>query len=253
MEKRIEEKYSGLWRVVWCYAAIPIGLALLAPFGSWIVGNGFADPLLPSAVVVASVLFMIGFVRLLSGRQKPTWFLTDDGLQQIDTSGERNMITWEQIQDMRWAGFIGLVIRWNKPQLDRKNKTFYENVRSGLSVEEQEAKDLISIWREKKATTSKSHEAYKIRDRNAPLRGGKLILAGCVGLIGVISAILKTMWLIAVVFGLFSATAFGLGIWTFYPSASKIKSSAMWFILSLLVVFGVCICLLEKNMGLSKK
>jgi hypothetical protein len=252
MEKRIEEKYSGAWRMVWLFVAIPIGLMLIAPFGSWIVGNGFTHVLLPSAVGLVCIFFIIGFVQWLSKGQKTTWFLTKDGLQQV-ASGERTAIAWEQIQDMKWNGFIGLTVRWNES--DQKEKTVYEEHRSLLGVGQNEARELMSLWQEKKAATpTQSYKNSKVRNRRDAVGAGKLFLAGFLALICVVVEIHSKKWIMAASGGFVASGAIALGIW-FSVGATKghVKSRknsfAVLFALFLLVVFVLCLALIQSKNG----
>jgi hypothetical protein len=259
MERRIEEKYSGPWRVLWLFAAFPILMAVAAPFGSWMAGHGFVDVLLPAAMAIASVFFMMGFAWWLSKDQKKIWFLTEDGLLRVDSCGKRTPISWEQIQDMKWNGLIGLIIRWYKPQPGRKNKTFYEDVRTSLGIEERDARELLLIWKEKKVKSEDpreigtSHKTYPVRAGDAGRNAGKLILVGILGFLGAVLSITKREWWGSLLWGAASAAAFGLSFWLLQPSVGKHRAISNWLLLLALaaVVFGIA--LMQNKLGFLKK
>jgi hypothetical protein len=243
MEKQIEEKYSGQWRAIWMFAAIPIILGLTMPLGSWIAGNGFVDALLPAAEVEAAVFFMLGFGWWLSKDQKPTWFLTDDGLLRVK-AGKRTAITWQQILNMRLTGF-GLMIRWNDLYSDKKKGAVYEERRSLLGIKEYEAKELISIWQRNHTSTSKQSSAIRrVPNRSETKNAGKSIFAGCLGLILFIAEIFSKHWLMALWVGLASATALTLGFGVF---KGKLGSITKNILIILLGVWIVCILVFIHN------
>ncbi len=64
--------------------------------------------------------------------------------------GGTKKITWTQVQDMRYDKFFGLMLRWNKPQSANGQEIRYEEVRSNLGVKWDEAKELISLWQQKR-------------------------------------------------------------------------------------------------------
>ena len=151
MEKPIIEKHSGLGRLFGTFFCIMVGstlcLILFLSLISWLKGTSqwndllYALGALAFVVVVVGVLLIIG--RYPKPKRKPEWFLTDEGLLWITSSNKRIAIPWKRIQKMKWTGFMGLFIKWN--DLDR-GKTLQTN----LGIEETEAKELISLWQEKK-------------------------------------------------------------------------------------------------------
>ena len=155
MEKPIEEKYSGVWRIFWAYFFIVmgalLGVLLTCSLVFWLKGMSPWKNLLDSLELLALIPAGVGLLILIGrypkeNRQKIGWFLTDDGLLGIHSSGERNVISWKQIQNMKWNGFLGLLIQWN--DFD-ENKAENMVQKCLLGIEEIEAKRLISIWREK--------------------------------------------------------------------------------------------------------
>jgi hypothetical protein len=128
---------------------------VIGPIGSWIAGNGFWVTARVSLFGLGCIAVAIGWYLFLMRGEKNTWYLTDNGLQRVKSSGDQTTINWEQIRDMKWLGFLGFMIRWNKPQTGMDNQIYYRDVRSNLGVGEQEARELISLWREKR--TTKSH------------------------------------------------------------------------------------------------
>jgi hypothetical protein len=154
MEKPIEEKYSGLWRMFWVYFSVVLvallSVVLVCSIIFWIKGISpwknlldslEAIALLPSGVGI--LLFIRFFLNRKEKRQRSGWLLRDDGLLCIYSSGEKDLMTWKEIQNLKWTGFLGLLLEWN----DSKNQEIKKFL---LGVEEIDAKELISIWRQKK-------------------------------------------------------------------------------------------------------
>lgn len=143
--KQIDEKFSGPWRVIWLFVAVMFGLMVLV---SLILRNLEALEGLAWVIILAVVYGAI-FQRV-TRRGRPKWFLTDEGVVRAYDAGRHETITWGQVQDMRYNKFLGLMVRWNKPQSADGKEIHYEEVRSSLGIEWNEARELILLWQQKR-------------------------------------------------------------------------------------------------------
>jgi hypothetical protein len=114
---------------------------------SWLKGTSQWKDLLPALGALAFVATVFGLLFLIDrhpkSKRKSEWFLTDEGLLWITSSNKRVIISWKQIQKMKWTGFLGLFIQWTNSDQGKKLQT-------NLGIEETEAKELISLWQQKK-------------------------------------------------------------------------------------------------------
>jgi hypothetical protein len=88
------------------------------------------------------------------------WLLTDDGLERVYTVEKRETIRWEQIQQMKYIRYFGLLIWWQESMPDSRIEEFRDEFqkkmdvmkgryRCGLCIGEDEGRELISIWQKK--------------------------------------------------------------------------------------------------------
>lgn len=179
MGKPINEKFSGIWRVLWAFAAVPFAFMVLV---SLVTGN--LDALEMCALTIGLVIGFGVIIQRISRPGRPMWLINDEGLIRYYASGGQKKITWEQIQDMKYVRYIGLIFRWNEPQPGRNKQVLYAEVRENIGVQEDEAKELISLWQKRPSTMSgESLPIKKVPNKSDVLRGGKLIFAGFIGLI----------------------------------------------------------------------
>jgi hypothetical protein len=92
-----------------------------------------------------AILILIG--RYPAKKRDPGWFLTEEGLQYVRSSGEQTGIAWNQVQKMNWTSYMGLSVVWREPEKSAGKAL--------LGVGEAEAKELISIWERNKSPQTK--------------------------------------------------------------------------------------------------
>lgn len=207
MGKPINEKYSGPWRVIWLFVAVIFGLMVLV---SLFLRNVVALEGL-ALMIVLVVVYATVFQRI-ARRGRPKWFLTDDGVVRAYASGEQELITWGQVQDMNYVKSFGLIVQWNKPRSAKSKKIYYEQVRSNLGVEQDEAKELISLWQKRPSIISGENlPIKKAPNRFYVLQGGKLMFAGFIGLIVIIVEINLKHLSAAILVAAITAIIFVLG------------------------------------------
>jgi hypothetical protein len=238
MEKRIEEKFNGPLRLIVSGYSVPmVALLLHAVVTRRIKALGVM-------LVVYIILYLVVRIILrISGRQKSTWFLTEDGLKCVHADGEQDAIPWGQIKSLKYMKYVGLFMRWDKTKTTRKGEVSYGEVSSILSVDKDEAQELFSLWHR----TMPLHPDKVVRSRKAANRfeaqqGGKSLFAGCLGLYVAILELSSKRWLIGMLLGLISVTALTLGIGALKGTFRGKKGSLIEKILVILLgVWLVCI------------
>jgi hypothetical protein len=143
--KQMDEKFSGPWRMIWLFVAVIFGLMVLV---SLILRN--LEALKGLALVIILAVAYAAIFQRMTRRGRPKWFLTDEGVVRAYDAGRHETITWGQVQDMRYDKFFGLMVRWNKPQSANGKEIRYEEVRSNLGIKQDEARELISLWQQKR-------------------------------------------------------------------------------------------------------
>jgi hypothetical protein len=256
-ERRVEEKASGAWRLVWCAAAVPLGLAFVSPFVAlFIRGSWRRDDWEVVAYVWGIIIAFLAVMRLMdAGNRRTEWFLTNDGLRRVLWSGRTQVIAWEQIQDMSWMGFLGLMIRWRRFGTEENGKVPYQQFNSLLCVGKPEADELIVRWREKQAavpaTEHRHKRAYRVMtDRSAGRDAGKLTVLGIIGLIGVVMGVCKKDWVITIGMGLLAAGSFTIAHWMMH-GRKKSQAAALLAVLALAAIV-VCLVLAQNKLAHGK-
>jgi len=130
-EKPIKEDFTLPWKPIYFVAGLVL-LAVLVAFSlppytprSWhfmAFGIGFA----------VCILWFIRFAlrtSLQNLESGPKWLLSDDGLVRLYSSDLRETIPWEQIQDIRWLGYVGLLIQFKDPNHHQRSREFKDEFR----------------------------------------------------------------------------------------------------------------------------
>lgn len=238
-ERQIDQKFDGPWRLIIAGYSVPMVVLFLHALVS--------RKMTAVGVTLAAyiILYLIAkIIQRMSVQQKPTWFLTENGLKRVRPTGEPDAVFWSQIQSLKYMKYVGLFIRWNKTKSNRKGEVVsYEEDSSILSIDKDEANELFSLWhRTMPPHQDKVVQLKKAANRFDVLEGGKSIFAGCLGLLLFIAEICSKHWLMAILVGLASATALTLGIGAF---KGKFKGKGSLTKNILIIFLGIClVCLL---------
>jgi hypothetical protein len=156
-----------MWRKpVYFLAGIFVALVFLG-FSTAYYQSHDRDFLVLGIVFCASIMLVaVFFVRwglrwAIRKRETDTkWLLTDGGLERVYAAEKRETIRWEQIQEMRYIRYLGLLIWWQESMPDSRIEEFQDELqikmdgrgryRCGLCIGEDEGRELISIWQKKK-------------------------------------------------------------------------------------------------------
>jgi hypothetical protein len=162
-ERRIEEDPDIRDPARRGFVAIVALFALVAAtLGAWRLHN--VTVLLAGLGLIAVMVIGSGIIIRSARRDRstarPTWMLTDQGLERIYPSGERETIRWEQIRHMKWVALYGLILRWEETQGGHPQRclpfrqefrwdSVHRQYRANLSVQKDEARRLMSAVQEK--------------------------------------------------------------------------------------------------------
>lgn len=139
-------------KLVWLYASfLFVPFILLLAIAAWfgVVSSSGAATGLGGILFVA--LFIAGFQwwSMRANDKRRVWVLTDEGLQRVSPSGERETIPWEQVRKMIWARYIGLIINWRPSTEPGETKPPEEDSRAGICIGREQAAELAALWRQK--------------------------------------------------------------------------------------------------------
>ena len=143
--KQIDEKFTGPWRVIWLFVAVIFSFMVLI---SLILRN--LEALEGLALVIILAIAYVAIFQRITRRGRPKWFLIDEGVVRAYDAGQHETITWGQVKDMKYDKFFGLMVRWRKPQSANGKEIHYEEVRSNLGIKCDKAKELMSLWQQKR-------------------------------------------------------------------------------------------------------
>jgi hypothetical protein len=86
--------------------------------------------------------------------------VTEAGLERVYLSGNAETIHWEQIRHMKWVRWNGLIVRWEESKAEHQQRVvyfkeefrwdgLYRSFRAKLRVQHAEARELISMMKNK--------------------------------------------------------------------------------------------------------
>ncbi len=136
MEREIKQDFTIVWPVFYILTAFVTVLMLLGGVTSFFRFHEWHT----LAIMVGSSIVVFWFVRFglrtsleIAKASPRRWLLTDDGLVRLYDSGQREIIRWEQIQDMRWGRYLGLKVRWEESKRDHHSRQFRDEFRKWKS------------------------------------------------------------------------------------------------------------------------